>query len=427
MTIAALELNDQSLLIQAEDGAMHAEPGFARLSADGILTGEEARAVAWREPQHVYDQHWCQLNLSDLPIRHRFARHHADIAFAQLQKLWTGAGSPDTLILLVPASFAHAPLSLLLGMVQALPATASAVIDSALAACAEVEVDTVHVDLHMHEAVLTVCRPEEDRVRIVDQSVFPGFGMRHIQNSLARHISDLLIEHYRFDPLHTSATEQAIYDQIPHWLTSLCWETEVAVKLASDHGEHPCILERDAVRSLIGERFSNARYFLEKWADCPLLLSHTCGPLTGLVAEFSGAALLDQTAATQKALSRHETESGQVGGLSRLRELARRNAQPARREMNGMLASHLLCGDQALPLGQPVSIRIDSGSPQIRSGMDPQAALTVVLRNGVLEQLQAAADITLPSTGNAGETIRVGEHEVRLIRVLAHRDVMIES
>jgi hypothetical protein len=74
MTTAALELNDQSLLIQAEDGAMHAEPGFARLTEGGVETGEEARAVAWREPQHVYDQYWCQLNLSALPMPGR--RNH---------------------------------------------------------------------------------------------------------------------------------------------------------------------------------------------------------------------------------------------------------------------------------------------------------------------------------------------------------------
>ena len=36
MTLAALELNDQSLLIQAEDGALHAEPGYARLTSEGM-------------------------------------------------------------------------------------------------------------------------------------------------------------------------------------------------------------------------------------------------------------------------------------------------------------------------------------------------------------------------------------------------------
>ena len=96
MTCAALELNDQSLLIQAEDGALHAEPGYARLTDDGIASGEEARAVAWREPQHVYSQYWCQLSQQPLPSRHRFARHHADIAFAQLRKLWLNAGRPDS-------------------------------------------------------------------------------------------------------------------------------------------------------------------------------------------------------------------------------------------------------------------------------------------------------------------------------------------
>ena len=114
MTVAALELNDQSLLIQAEDGALHAEPGFARLTDEGAVTGEAARAVAWREPQHVYNQYWCQLNQAPLPSRHRFARHHADIAFAQLNALWHNAGSPDELFLMVPGSFSDEQVSLVL-------------------------------------------------------------------------------------------------------------------------------------------------------------------------------------------------------------------------------------------------------------------------------------------------------------------------
>jgi hypothetical protein len=310
-------------------------------------------------------------------------------------------------------------LALALGMVEALPSRAAAVIDSALAACADVATETVHVDLHMHEAVLTVCRPGAERVRIAEQAVFPGFGMSHIQNSLARHIGDLLIETYRFDPLHTSTTEQAIYDQISHWLTRLCWEDEVSVRLASEHGEHPYILTRSAVSSLIGERFANASKFLGKWKDRPLRLSHTCSPLAGLVAEFSGAELLNQTAGTEQSLSRKETFAGQEGALRRLCELPRTEPAPAQPEKNGALATHLLCGDQALPLSQPVSILIEGGGPQITGGIDPQAAVTVVLRNGVLDTLQGGADVSLPPTGGPGESIRVGNHELRLIRVRA--------
>ena len=401
MTVAALELNDQSLLIQAEDGALHAEPGYAQLTAEGIVTGEEVRAMAWREPQHVYNGYWCNLNQTPLPIRHRFARHHADIAFAQLRTLWQNAGSPENLVVLAPGSFAHAQLSLLLGMVEALPARAGALIDSALAACLDVHGDTLFIDLQMHESVLTVCRPQGGAVRIVDQEIFPGLGMLQVQNSVARHISDLLIESYRFDPLHSSASEQAIFDQIPHWLTRLRWESDVSIKLTSDFGEHPCILRRDAVRALIGERMASVRTFLDKWPDCARFLSHASNLLTGLADEFSDAGVLDQTAATERCLSRYDEILEQVDGVYLLRELHRLgpDAPPPGPDVNGESpATHILCGDLALPLNRPVSIRLAEDGPQMTTELDDAAALTVVLRNQSLETLHRTADVALPPT-----------------------------
>ncbi|MCW8871480.1 hypothetical protein ACFL33_02370 [Pseudomonadota bacterium] len=421
MTLAALELNDQSLLVQAEDGALHAEPGFARLTREGIVTGEEARAVAWREPQHVYNQYWCHLSQAPLPSRHRFARHHADIAFAQLRKLWLNAGSPESLLVLAPGSFAHAQLALLLGMVEALPSQTAAVIDSALGSCVDVERDTLYVDLQMHQSVLTVCRPRGGSIRIVDQEIFPGLGMAQIQNSLARHISDLMIESYRFDPLHSSTTEQAIFDQIPHWLTRLRWEPDISIKLASEHGEHPCILRRDAVAALVGERLASVRSFLEKWQSCSLLLSHASAVLAGLVDEFAEAEVADQTAGTQRCLSQHGEILDQVDDLRRVRALYRiePDALAARvPDVNGeRLATHLLCGDRAMPLNKPVSIRIGENGPRISGELDDGAALTVVLRNRSLETLHLAADASLPPTCRPGESIRIGGHELKLIHV----------
>jgi hypothetical protein len=409
MTVAALELNDQSLLIQAEDGALHAEPGYARLTAEGVVTGEEVRAIAWREPQHVYNGYWCNLNQAPLPIRHRFARHHADIAFAQLRTLWQSAGSPDSLVVLAPASFADAQLSLLLGMVEALPARTGILIDSALAACLDVDCDTLFVDLQMHESVLTVCRPQGGAIRIVNQEIFPGLGMVQVQNSVARHISDLLIENYRFDPLHSSSSEQAIFDQIPHWLTRLRWESDVSIKLTSEFGEHPCILRRDAVQALIGERMASVRTFLDKWPDCARLLSHASNLLTGLTNEFADAGVLDQTAATERCLSRHDEILEQVDGVYLLRELHRleSGAPPPAPGVNGEpLATHILYGDLALPLNRPVTIRLEEDGPHMTTELDDAAALTVVLRNQ-----------SLPPTCRPGESIDVGGHHLRLIRV----------
>jgi hypothetical protein len=418
MTLAALELNDQSLLIQAEDGALHAEPGFARLTEDGIVSGEEARSVAWREPQHVYNQYWCQLSQKPLPSRHRHARHHADIAFAQLRKLWRNTGSSEALVLLVPGSFATPQLSLLLGMIEALPSRACAVLDSALAACLDAAGDTLFVDLQMHEAVLTVCRPAGARVAIVGQEVFPGLGMAQIQNSLARHISDLMIESYRFDPLHSSATEQAIFDQIPHWLTRLRWETNVSTLLNSDHGEHACVLHREAIRKLARQRLAGVRSFMEKWPDCRVRLSQASSMLTGLAAEFADAEVVEQTAATQRCLAHQEEILAQIEGLYRVQALSRTTEFAAAEAVNGdLLATHLLCGDLALPLNRPVSVRLAETGPLLRGDLDAGAALTVVLRNRMLETLQRAAEVELPPTCRPGESIRVGGHELKLIRV----------
>lgn len=418
MTLAALELNDQSLLIQAEDGSRFSEPGFARLGGNGITSGEEARAVAWREPQHVYNQYWCHLNLTPLPVRHRFARHHADIAFAQLKKLWELAGRPDELILLVPGSFSRTQLSLLLGMVEALPSRTLAVIDSALASCADIAGDTLHMDLQMHESVLTVCRPQGGSVRIVEQEVVPGLGMAQMQNALARHISDLLVESYRFDPLHSSETEQAIFDQIPYWLTRLRWDPEVSTQIASEQGELSCILRRDAIKDLIRVRLDSVRSILDKWRGCSLLLANASSPLTGLVDEFAEAEVASQAAGTERCLSERAQILDQVDDLYRIRTLYRIGTDVGNPDVNGeRLATHLLWEDLAVSLSKPVSIHIGDHGPRLSNELDQGADLTVVMHNRVLEALHCTAQVSLPPTCRPGDSIRIGEYEIKLIRV----------
>lgn len=417
MTLAAIEFNDQSLLIQAEDETRFSEPGFARLTGEGVVTGDEARAVAWCEPQHMYNQYWCHLNQTPLANRHRFARHHGDIAFAQLRKLWQQGGSPDSLILLAPGSFTRSQLSLLLGMVQALPAQPRLVIDSALAACLDAEEDTLYVDLHMHESVLTVCSLADGAIRIIDQEIFPGTGISQIHNSVARHISDFLIESYRFDPLHSSSTEQAIYDQIPHWLTRLRWEPDVTIKLESDKGELPCILRQDAIKRLICERLASIRPFIEEWQGCKPVLAHHSGLLAGLMDEFADARVARRSAGTRRVLARHPEIRAQIDGLYRVRKL-RRDGEEAAHRMNGEpLATHLLWGELAMPLSKPLSIRLTENGPRMENVLDKDAALTLVLRNRSLEALHGAADGSLPRDCRPGESIRVGGHELKLIRV----------
>lgn len=418
MTLAVIEFNDQSLLIQAEDETRYAEPGFARLTDQGIETGDEARKKAWLEPMHMYNQYWCHLNQTPLAQPHRFARHHGDIAFAQLRRLWEQAGRPDELVLLTPGSFTRAQLSLLLGLVGALPAKATAILDSALAACMDVETDTMFIDMHLHETVVSVCGPRDGSVRLLDEEIFPGVGMSQLYNSVARHISNALIDSYRFDPLHASATEQVIYDQLPHWLTRLGWEKEISITLESEKGELPCILSREKIKLLVQERLTSLYPFMDEWPDCNVVLAHNGGVLAGLVDEFSAARVARRTAGTRRVLENRAEIFGQLGEVHRVRSLVRQKLGEVAEKLNGTpLATHILYGENAFPLSSPVSIELEGGALKLGNHVNPEATLTVVRRNHQLETLQGPDDIDVPMSCLPGEKITIGGQELRLIRV----------
>ncbi len=419
MTLAVIELNDQSLLIQAEDETRYSEPGYARLTDNGIVTGDEARENAWLDPLHIHNQYWCHLNQTPLAHHHKFARHHGDIAFAQLRQLWNQAGSPEELILLAPGNFTRAELSLLLGLVGALPATTKAVIDSAVAASLDAERNTIFIDLHLHETVISVCGPDNGEVRILDEEIFPGIGMSQIHNSVARHISDTLIESYRFDPLHSSRTEQAIYDQIPQWLTRLGWEKDVTITLESEKGELPCILHRDAISLLIRERLASLNPFMDEWAGCDIVLAHNSGVLAGLVDGFSAARVARATAGTRRILERKSEILASIDSLVRVRELpGGPMGVKSEKTRNGTdLATHLLCGEVAMPLSRPLSVRLSDSGATLVSQLDPNSALTIVRRGERLETLHSASDVSIPRNCRPGDMIEVGGEKLRLIRV----------
>ena len=419
MSLAVLELNDQLLLIQAEGGLVHAEPGFARLSADGVESGVNARASAWLVPQNSYNQYWCHLNQTALAPKQKWARHHADIAFAQLRQLWHEVDSPDELVILVPGSFTDDQISLLLGLINALPATPVSVIDNALPACLSRHGDTLYLDMQLHQSVLSVCRTMGTKLSVVDQEVFADLGLLQIFNSVARHISNLLVDSVRYDPLHTAKGEQAIFDQLPDWLTRLRWENEVSAVMHSDKGEHPFILRREKVSHLLGERLVNLRSFIAKHPDCELLLSHASGLLAGLSDDFANVDVMGQSASLDQVFAIQADMIGQADGLYRARSLSHDRVSQQHNDHQSPLATHVLFGDQALPLNKPVSIHFGEQGIQLVSSFDKSAALTVVLRNRSLETVHVSSqvDTSVPGKCEPGDTIIVGGHQLRLIEV----------
>ncbi|MGB1244392.1 MAG: hypothetical protein ACPG88_03065 [Porticoccaceae bacterium] len=417
MTVAILELNDQNLIIQAEDGTQHTEPGFAQLTANGIITGDSARAVAWQQPQQSYNQYWRQFNQLALPSKQRWARHHADIAFAQIKQLVAAVGSPEQLILSVPGSFSDEQLSLLLGLASAVPVEIVAVIDSALASSAGQDNDALVIELQLQQAVVTRLTKVDDRQQITDQEVIPDLGVMQLYNAVARHISDQLIADYRYDPLHTSDGEQLIYDQLPHWLMQLGWEDEISVTVPSAQGDLNLVLRKQQIAEILEQRLNGLNTLIKKHPGAELSFSHSASLLPTLLPQFAQAGLCKQNSGIDNCFNLQDKLT--AGELQRISELQAPGKSKTGASKKIHQATHLLYQDHGYPLDQPISLHIANKQLSLVTGIDNRAALVFVVDNHQLKVLHQQEDlqVQLPDLCQVGKTLAVAGHKLRLIEV----------
>jgi hypothetical protein len=429
MSRAVLELNDIGLLMQFEGGDVVCEPGFAQLTAAGIVCGEEARAAAWLQPQSSYNQYWRQLNQLALPVKSPVARHFADIAFAQLKQLHQQSGEPETLLLAVPGSFNSTQLSLLLGMLSALPVTVEAVVDSGLAACLQQSENSLLIDLQLHQSVLSLCQCQAGEVQLVAQKVIPDLGLLTLHNTVARHISRRLIEDERYDPLHNSSGEQALYDQLPGWLQQLMNHSEIPLTIASPQGDLPLLLRKNAVAEQLTTRCSDllsaVHELLASYPGTQLKISHRSSLLAGFIAELKGAEVMAEQSVFSHCFQHSAAlieRSEPIHCLKSLPVLAGQGAsavtQAQTTEIRSQI-SHLLYQHRAWPLRQPLSIRLRGESLQLINGVDQQADLVLQLERQRLTVLQQKPGLPfeLPAQLTAGGCVLIGSHQLQLIEV----------
>ncbi|MDE0747752.1 MAG: hypothetical protein OSB23_08215 [Porticoccaceae bacterium] len=426
MSLAVLELNDQALLIHTEQGQCLSEPGFAQLTTKGIETGEVARSVAWRSPQASFNQYWRQLNQLPLPSSQRWARHNADIAFAQIQQLLKGVNAPQQLILSVPGSFSDEQLSLLTGLIEASSSQLHAVIDSALAAGLDCQNPTWIVELQLHQAVVSLIQPQnhsgQASIEIVQQELIPDLGIMTIYNSVARHISNRLVTDHRYDPLHSSEGEQTIYDQIPTWLSTLAIKPEITISVSSPKGELPLVLRKNEIAELIEGRLSKLTDILKISEKTEVHFTQSGALISQLVSRFATAQLLSATQGSQNCFLAGQHISSESQQLHRIRSLKMgllSDKIKANHTPQEIFASHLLYENHAWSLATAVSIYLKNDQLSIKSGADKNAALIVVIKDSELSVLhqQSGIDVRLPRDSQPGSAIIIAGHQVNLIEV----------
>ena len=431
MPQAVIHINDAALTIGTAAGERYSEPGYARL-AETIATGESARTRAWLEPQLTFNQYWQQLNQNPLPTPNKLARHSADIAYTQLRHLLAAVAPVQQVALAVPGNFNSDQLSLLLGMVRALSLETVAVVDSALVACIGGDGPALHVDMQLHDTVVSVLAVRGGDLTVAEQDVLPGLGVARLYNQLARAIAEQIIDATRFDPLHNPDTEQWLFDHLPRWLAELRWRDDIGLSMDTPVGERPFKLSAAAVGALIDSRLSALDGLRRRYRDYPLVFSATAAPFVPLADRAADATLLPADGVVANSLRYLPPLLVPGGDLVKISAapIAEATAAESAGSVVGAAGGsqplsptvtdlHLLVDHRAFSLAQPLSLLRTGDTFEARRGICDGAVLVLVQEGGELVTLRRAdaVEVTLPTAAAPGNAITVADHSLFLVEV----------
>ena len=282
---AVLDLHDTALKIWRDDTDIES-PGYAWFDGKQFRFGIAALRTQRRTPREVNTRFWSQLGTAPLSPPLGKARHTADLAHEHLQTLYEEANRPDRVLLTVPGSFTREQLSLLLGIVEHLPFSIDGLIHrSALLGSASGMGQGLHVELQLHQTLVTQFQVSDGHVAATNSQALPGEGLLALQDRLANSIAGAFVDQTRFDPLRSADGEQTLYDQLPVFLATLKAQGESHMSI---NGYDVRVTQEDLAS--VGTAYANALQPLLN-PDSPILLESPLDQLPGLVMGGSAAGI----------------------------------------------------------------------------------------------------------------------------------------
>ena len=214
--------------------------GFAHVTDSGIITGDKGFEAFWRHPEKCSNNYWLFLDQQPLKTNWKWARHNADLAYAQLDSTLKSIGSPDEVVLCVSNTISVEQLSLLAGLLKALNISIKRIVDLNLFAGLAMRQSAWLIDMQLHQATLTLVEKsisdDQEIFSIKESETLPNFGFMHICNTIARDISKKLINNSRFDPMHSSGSAQDLYNQIKSNINEFEENNELNFQIKSPSG-----------------------------------------------------------------------------------------------------------------------------------------------------------------------------------------------
>ncbi len=379
------ELNDAEVRVGHGGKIIARSPGYAVVRDEGVFLGAAAQRLAHLHPRQTFNRFWTSLNQDALALPARQFRHHADLAHAHLMALHEQAGKPAEAVLAVPGGFSSNQLSLLLGVAQSCPFTTVGLVDSAVAAAAATGPGSyLHVDLRLHQTILTHIDIGDRVIRGAVETIDDG-GLAGIWDTATAFIADLFVQHCRFDPMRHAETEQALYDKLPLCFQALSSRQETPLEIQFRNTGHQIKLTRPALLAHLDAHYqaTQARFPAGRIP----LLGDRIAALPGFAARLPQARVLDATSVLQgceRNLAAILSSPPNLNYVTRLplSDAALLNAPdtavtaPA---TSGRTVTHVLSGHSAWPLREQAIYLSTSGDVSgVRQGA---SACAVALNN----------------------------------------------
>ena len=239
MSHTFLDITDSQIALIAGSSIIQS-PGAAL--ADGSLDGASlafGQAVfetLKRRPLETRTDFWAQLSTSPLNAEFAGARHSADLVYEHLKFLFAEAehqdGPINDLVIIAPSNLNQTQLELLLGILNAVGKSPSAILDRALVHQHVIGKAGIHLDLQWRQMVATEISLEGDQLIVGKSSTLPGNGYLDLLEQCLEHCADMCVEQTRFDPRRSADAEQLLFNAIPNALATLTQSEEASLSVS---------------------------------------------------------------------------------------------------------------------------------------------------------------------------------------------------
>ena len=423
MTTALLEINDFSIKASTSDNNTYNECGFAHVTDSGIITGDKGFEAFWRHPEKCSNNYWLFLDQQPLKTNWKWARHNADLAYAQLDSTLKSIGSPDEVVLCVSNTISVEQLSLLAGLLKALNISIKRIVDLNLFAGLAMRQSAWLIDMQLHQATLTLVEKsisdDQEIFSIKESETLPNFGFMHICNTIARDISKKLINNSRFDPMHSSGSAQDLFNQIKSNINEFEENNEVNFQIKSPSGIVNITINPSELKNLFKKELSKINRKVVNSGDMFSLKdsAHMLEKLLDTSGNYLGLAPSYDINAIEKLLNTSQFDKNKLVKINAIKLAKAEKSLPKTRTNH--TATHLLYDNHAWDIRNEKSIQYNNQGLQIKVGVDKTFDLAFILKDGKLEiyHQSSSKEIVIPKTFKEGEQIIIDNAKINLIKV----------